>query len=42
MNLHADNLTKKYVSLIATNTIPNSCEKIDISPLIVETLRKHL
>ncbi len=38
----ADKLITKYAELITTNTIPNRYAKIDVSPVIVDALKKHL
>lgn len=38
----ADKRIKKYAELITTNTIPNKYAKIDVSPLIIETLKRYL
>ncbi len=37
----ADKRIKKYAELITTNTIPNKYAKIDVSPLIIEALKKY-
>ncbi len=37
----ADKRIKKYAELITTNTIPNKYAKIDVSPAIIEALRKY-
>ncbi len=37
----ADKLIKKYATLVTTNTIKNKYAKIDISPAIVDTLKKY-
>ena len=37
----ADTLLRKHAELITTNTIPNKYAKIDIAPLIVDTLKKY-
>jgi len=39
---NAENMIKKYSQLITTNTIPSKYSKIDVSPLISETLKKAL
>ena len=38
---NADKLIRKHAELITTNTIPNKYAKINISPRIVEELKKE-
>ncbi|MDO8460322.1 MAG: ribose-phosphate diphosphokinase [Nanoarchaeota archaeon] len=38
---NSDNLIAKQAQLITTNTIPNKYAKIDVSPVIVDALRKY-
>jgi len=37
----SDKMIKKYASLITTNTIPGKYAKIDVSPAVIERLRKE-
>lgn len=39
---NANKMIKEYASLLTTNTIPGKYAKIDVSPAIVERLRKEL
>lgn len=38
---NAENLIKKHAELITTNTIPNKYSKIDVSPIIIDVLKKY-
>lgn len=38
---NAPKLIRKYAELVTTNTIPGKYAKIDIAPLLVDTLRKY-
>lgn len=37
----ADELIKKYATLVTTNTVPNYYSKIDVSPIIADALKKY-
>src|SRR3989338_1945899 len=39
---NADKLIRKNAELVTTNTIPNKFAKIDVSPLIVDALKKYI
>jgi len=38
---NADKLIRKYAELITTNTIMNKYAKIDVSPVIIDSLKKY-